>query len=76
MINSYLVRFIHNSNFGLYRGQILSRNEINPQLYNILFDDPNIGLQNINDYDVMVRHRKRKRKRSLKKKNPVLFIYY
>ncbi|CAF1593805.1 unnamed protein product, partial [Adineta ricciae] len=48
-----IVRLFRSCQFGLYRGQFLSRNEANPQQYQILFDDSNIGLLNVNDYDVM-----------------------
>lgn len=49
-----LVRLFRSRQFGLYRGQFLSRNEANSQQYQILFDDSSIGLLNVNDYDVMV----------------------
>ena len=41
---------------GLFRGELISQDR---HVYKILFDDPNIGLVNVNDYDVMV-GRKRK----------------
>ncbi|CAF1031860.1 unnamed protein product [Rotaria sordida] len=48
-----IVRLFRSSQYGLYRGQFISRDENNNQLYKILFDDSNIGLLNVNDYDVM-----------------------
>ncbi|UJR38396.1 hypothetical protein I4U23_031065 [Adineta vaga] len=48
-----IVRLFRSSQFGLYRGEFLSRNENNLEQYKILFDDSNLGLLNVNDYDVM-----------------------
>ncbi|CAF4380100.1 unnamed protein product, partial [Rotaria sp. Silwood2] len=39
-----IVRLFRSSQYGLYRGQFISRDENNNHLYKILFDDSNIGL--------------------------------
>ncbi len=45
---------------GLYRGKLISRDENNHQSCQILFDDLNIGLLNVNDYDMMVTKNKKR----------------
>ncbi|CAF1349828.1 unnamed protein product [Adineta steineri] len=48
-----IVRLFRLKHYGLYRGQFLARSDNNHQQYKILFDDPNIGLLDVNDYDIM-----------------------
>jgi len=45
------------SHLYLYREELISRDENN---YQILFDDPNIVLINVNNYDVMIRKKEEK----------------
>jgi hypothetical protein len=72
LLYNNLVRIFRSSQFGLYRGQFISRDENNNQSYKILLDDQNIGLINVNDYDVMVE----KKEKNLEIKHNLLFEFF
>jgi hypothetical protein len=57
--------------WGFSRDQFISLTLTNHQSYQILFDDPNIGLINVNDCYVMVCQRKKRK--TLKKKKEIFF---
>lgn len=48
-----IVRLFRSNHFTLHRGQIVKKNETIHQSYQVLIDDINIGLINVDDFDIM-----------------------